>query len=147
MSVNFLFYIFTILQTPNTFNALKKLLLLFISATLLMACSNDTGSDLTSISATFEGAWSMTGYKASTPEYLLIDEGDIVWDFDTEAQTVTMTNKGEPYMSPKGTFDYTLKEDTIVVALTYYDQKYSFVFDQQGLRLEGNNAVMRFEKL
>ena len=117
-----------------------------MTAVLLLACTDDSSSDLTSNSASFEGAWSMTGYKASTPEYLLIDEGDIVWDFDTEAQTVTMTNNGEPYMSPNGTFDYTLEKNAIVVALTHYDQKYSFIFDQQGLRLEGNNTVMRFEK-
>ncbi len=88
----------------------------------------------------------MTSYRAFTPDPIPVDEGDILWDFNTEAQTVTMSNKGESYMSPKGTFDYTLEEGAIVVALNNYDQRYFFVFDQQGLRLQGDNAVMRFEK-
>lgn len=131
---------------------MKKLLLLFMSATLLMACSDDD-NDSNTQPIEVHGTWTMTQYLAFTPEMAPLTDGQVVWVFDNDNSTVTMSNQAAPYVSDIGTFAYHLEGDNAIVIHSEegFEHKYFYSFPEGKLRLESELAssdgpIMVFKK-
>jgi len=117
---------------------MKKLLLLFVSATLLMACSDDDTKKTQPIEV--HGAWTMTKYMAFAPELPPLADGQVVWVFNNN-NTVTMTNQAPPHFSSIGTFNYHIEGDAVFIETEDgFEEKYFYSFPDGGLRLESELA-------
>ena len=109
---------------------MKKLLLLFCMSFVLLSCNNDDDAPKTS---NLDGEWSLISFVPSTflPDPFDYPVGDIVWDFDTENQTITVTiiNGANQVLLKVGTYNYTLTDN----ACNYDDFRYLQLVNSIGL--------------
>ena len=83
---------------------MKKILLIAAVSGFLTSCSSD---DANNSGAGLNGSWAMTSYLAFMDEIPTIEHGDVVYDFDLKAKTLTIENNVDetyPYLGDDGIY-------------------------------------------
>lgn len=115
---------------------------------LFISCSNDDSNTQVD---TLNGSWTMTKYLAIAPKLPPLSDGDVVWVFNSENNTVLIYNQAAPFFSEEGTFDYHLEGNAIFIHHNDYQLKYFYSFEEGSLKLESelstsDGPIMHFKK-
>ena len=117
--------------------AVLPLLFLLIFSTSCSSTKNTANDKL-------NGKWTMTSYSAFLPRIPDIEDGDIIWEFDTKKSTVKVQKKKPEHEFlglKQGVYTYT--KDTQKVNINGSD--YFYILSDDQLKLD-NNTDPRLSK-
>ena len=130
---------------------MKKLLLLFMSAGLLISCSDDdSGPD-----ARLDDFWTMTSFAAEMDNLPVLEPNEVIWNIDLDGRKLTVSNLVEeeyPYLLATGTYDISVDDGKLTIDLGDIDDELFYSFHMGQLMLDANAEgmvdapIMHFEK-
>lgn len=132
---------------------MKKFLLITAFSALFASCSDD---DANNSGAGLNGSWAMTSYLAFMDEVPTIEHGDVVYDFDLKAKTLTIENNVDetyPYLGDDGIYPISISGNIITVDMGDYTSNNKYRFDNGELIIEdaqeniADGPVIRFERI
>jgi hypothetical protein len=117
-----------------------------MSMLFLGSCQKET---IKNTSMTLTGDWYMTDYQAFSPQPIVVNRGDILWSFDTIAQTITIQNSTNRF-NPSGTYAYNKTATELTVVFPDYSQTFDYSFVNNTLVLsdspELDGPIITFER-
>lgn len=128
---------------------MKKLLLLFMCAGLLMGCSDDdSGPD-----SRLDDVWTMTLYSSFSPTQPGFEPNEIIWHIDLDGRKLTVTNLAEEdFALTSGIYDIRVNNRRFIIEEGENESEYDYSFNDGKLILDSNidgsvdGPIMHFEK-
>lgn len=130
---------------------MKKILILFMSAGLLMGCSDDdSGPD-----SRLDDFWTMTSFAAEMDNLPVLEPNEVIWNIDLDSRKLTVSNLVEeeyPYLLATGTYDISVDDEKLTIDLGDIDDELFYSFHMGQLMLDANAEgmvdapTMHFEK-
>lgn len=122
---------------------MKKILTLLLCTVMLCACSDDDDNNSPG-NSNFNGSWNMDSYTAFMDVLPVLEDGDITWTFTNDGTRLTVNNTVEqeyPYILASGTYNATVYDSLITIAVGDGLQKYTYNFADGGMLLTDINAT------
>jgi hypothetical protein len=115
----------------------------------LSACEKEAATGESVKSLSFTGDWHLVEYRAFMPSVPNLQRGDVIWFFDSQAQTVAVQNSTNVSLDA-GTYPYIVNSNnkTISIQVSGYTQIFDYDFSNGELVLSDSPEVdgpwMRF---
>ncbi len=96
---------------------MKKIALILLLSILLTSTTCD-GELPDQFDHSLGGAWNMTGYVFFGPSVPNLQPGDVIWEFETGIQLLTIENNVSdvyPYLPESGTHTFSITGDTVII--------------------------------
>lgn len=112
---------------------MKKTILLLISVTGLLSCSNN--DDSTTVTADINNRWTLLSTGDEINPVTTHQSGEYLWNVSDNTLKVSGSSASEDYMLPAGTYNIVTDENSIDVLTTGYEGTY-------GYNIEGNKLYI-----
>lgn len=117
---------------------MRYLIISFLTVCLLGACDTVNQTTTSTPKDDLHGKWTIVSYSAFMPSLPEFSDGDVVWDFDSNKKTVTVSKKDPEKhrvagMKP-GTYPYSIKDEMLMIN----GSDYAYSFDDGKLKLDSN---------
>ncbi len=131
---------------------MKYIIISVFAILLIAACNTPTGTSQTGTKDELHGKWTMTSYVAFMPAIPELTTGDVVWDFNSNKKSLTVTKKdAEKHRvagMPAGTYTYSVKDGIVLIngsdfAYTLKDGKLTLNSNTDP-RLSSDGPVIQF---
>ncbi len=117
---------------------MKYLMMALFAVSLVAACNTPSGTSSTTPKDELDGKWTMTSYSAFMPNIPTLSTGDIVWVFDSNKKSLTITKKDLEKLrvlgKAPGTYTYAVNDGMLTIGRS----KFAYTLKNGTLVLNSN---------